>query len=345
MSEPSRWVHEVSTVSVENKLDQLTNVVNSLVTGKGHSVKACGICTMTDHPTDYCPSLQDENVNAVGNFPGPPQRPYNPYSSIYNPGWRDHPNLSNAPNSTYQPRPPPSQPYQPPHKPSLETLMERFVQSQEQYQNQFDSRIQELEKQMSQLAQTVGRLESRGKLPSQTETNPKENVSAITLRGGTIIEPSIQEHKEAKKPTNLDSQEKDDATTKEGSPTPEPEHSLYAEPPPFPSRFLKKDKHAEEKEVLNVFQKVAINLSLLEVIRKMPRYAPFLKDLCAIKRKFSGHEKVNLGEYVSAILTRRFPLKFKDQGMFSIPRKIQKVSLKEVLSWTKRKRWMKLQCL
>ncbi|KAL4296849.1 hypothetical protein GQ457_12G019510 [Hibiscus cannabinus] len=42
---------------------------------------------------------------------------------------------------------------------------------------------------MSQLAQTVGRLESQGKLPSQTEANPRENVSAITLWSGTVIEP------------------------------------------------------------------------------------------------------------------------------------------------------------
>ena len=33
-------------------------------------------------------------MNAVGGFPGQPQRKYDPYSSMYNPGWRDHLNLS-----------------------------------------------------------------------------------------------------------------------------------------------------------------------------------------------------------------------------------------------------------
>ncbi|KAK8974437.1 hypothetical protein V6N11_072772 [Hibiscus sabdariffa] len=87
ISEPNRRVHEVNTVSLENKIKQLTNVVSSLVAEKSRPFKACGICTQTDHPTDSCPSLQDETVNAIGNFPGPPQRPYNPYSSSYNPGW------------------------------------------------------------------------------------------------------------------------------------------------------------------------------------------------------------------------------------------------------------------
>ncbi|KAK9019675.1 hypothetical protein V6N11_054187 [Hibiscus sabdariffa] len=93
-SEPNRRVHEVSIVSLENKIDQLTNVVNSLVAGKNSSTRVCGICAMPDHPTDSCPTLQEETVNDIGNFPGPPQRPYNPHGNTYNPGWKDHPNFS-----------------------------------------------------------------------------------------------------------------------------------------------------------------------------------------------------------------------------------------------------------
>ncbi|KAK8976403.1 hypothetical protein V6N11_013539 [Hibiscus sabdariffa] len=240
-------------------------------------MRAYGIYTMTDHPTDCCPTLQEETVNAVGNFPGPPQRPYNPHVLKLN----------------------------------RVTLM-------------------------SQLAQTVGRLESSGKLPSQTETNHRENVSAITLRSGTIIEQQAQKENGAKKSIRVDeantgSQEEGDATTQRRNSTPEPEQSPYAEPPPFPSRFIKKDKQAEEKEILDIFRKVEINIPLLEVIRKVPRYARFLKDLCTNKRKLFGHEKVNLGENVSAVLTRRLPPKLKDQGMFTIPCKIGKVNIKRAM--------------
>ena len=44
-----------------------------------------------------CPTLQEEpieQVNAAGGFLGQPQRKYDPYLSMYNSGWRDHPNLS-----------------------------------------------------------------------------------------------------------------------------------------------------------------------------------------------------------------------------------------------------------
>ncbi|KAK9037350.1 hypothetical protein V6N11_022262 [Hibiscus sabdariffa] len=158
---------------------------------------------------------------------------------------------------------------------------------------------------MRLLAKTVSRLDSQGKLPSQTEPNPKENVSAITLRSGTVIEPSLQKQKSP----NAGSQ-RDDA--KGEDPATEPEPSPYAEPPPFPSRFLKKDKQPEEKDILDIFHKVELNIPLLEVIRKIPRYARFVKDLCTNKRKLMGHEKINLGENVSAILTRRLPPKLKD---------------------------------
>ena len=44
-----------------------------------------------------CPTFQEEpieQVNAAGGFPGQSQRKYDPYSSMYNLGWRDHPNFS-----------------------------------------------------------------------------------------------------------------------------------------------------------------------------------------------------------------------------------------------------------
>ncbi|XP_019166874.1 PREDICTED: uncharacterized protein LOC109162641 [Ipomoea nil] len=93
-----RRVNEVNISSLDNKLSQLTTLVQQLVVRNVQQVKACGICAVTGHPTDMCPTLQYnscEDVNAVGGFPGQPQRNYDPYSNTYNPGWRrDHPNFS-----------------------------------------------------------------------------------------------------------------------------------------------------------------------------------------------------------------------------------------------------------
>ncbi|PPR80366.1 hypothetical protein GOBAR_AA40348 [Gossypium barbadense] len=118
-----------------------------------------------------------------------------------------------------QPRPPPF-PNQPPQKTSLETIVEKLAISQEKFQTQTQSHLQEIDKQISQLAQTIGRLESQGRLPSQTETNPRENVSAITLRSGTVISLELTKEPEKiekdKEDTSLKSQDEKSSPTSVG---------------------------------------------------------------------------------------------------------------------------------
>ncbi|KAL4282651.1 hypothetical protein GQ457_16G016350 [Hibiscus cannabinus] len=344
LSEPNQRVHEVNHVYWEKKFEQFADMVAYMLADKKRSFRPCGICTLTDHLTDYCPCLQ---VYGVGNFPGPPQMPYDPYGDTYNLEWQDHPNFSYAQDPWSYPT---YQPYEPPNS-TLEDLLDQLVQSQTQTNSrmqemekqvtQTNSRMQEMEKQISLLAQTASRLESQiqEKLPLQTELDPEENVSVITPRSETVVEPPIQEQKEAEKSLNSDFQEEDDATTKKGSATPKPKASPYVTQPPFLVRFIEEDKHAEVKENLDVFRKCEIHIPLLEVIREMPRYAHFLKELCANTIKFFGQEKVNLGEHISMVLARWFPPKIKNQDMVAITRKIDKISLKEVLSWSK------LQCL
>ncbi|KAK8504668.1 hypothetical protein V6N12_046917 [Hibiscus sabdariffa] len=212
---PTQAKDLISTMAANSQQFGATSEPNQRVHEIKKSFRPCGMCTSTDHPTDGCPSLQDETVNAIGNFPGPPQRPYNPYSNTYNPGWRDHPNLSYAPNpkSNFQSKTPQ---YQPSNKSTMEALLDQIVQSQSQLaqsQTQTNSRVQDMEKQVSLLAQTMSHIDSQlqGKLPSQTEPNPKENVSAITLRSGTVIEPPVQPQKE--KGLNADSQRNDKTET------------------------------------------------------------------------------------------------------------------------------------
>ncbi|KAK5840870.1 hypothetical protein PVK06_009775 [Gossypium arboreum] len=99
--EPPRRVHQLSNSTIEDRLDRLTNIVNSLITEKSKPARVCGICATPEHTTDACSSLCDDSMahlDAVGNFPGLPQRRYDPYANTYNPGWRDHPNFSYGAN-------------------------------------------------------------------------------------------------------------------------------------------------------------------------------------------------------------------------------------------------------
>ena len=162
----------------------------------------------------------------------------------------------------------------------------------------------------------MGRLEAQGfnKLPSQTEVNPKENVSAISLRSGRQL--GDRTRNEVDKDLGL---KKDEATTsREEIPPPKvipkPSIPTNISSLPFPSRFAN-----SEKEMFDMFLKVHVNIPLLDAIKQVPRYAKFLKELCTNKRKLKGNEVVNVGENVSAVLQQKLPPKCKDPGSFTIP--------------------------
>ncbi|KAJ9135975.1 hypothetical protein P3X46_033093 [Hevea brasiliensis] len=122
------------------RMDQTPMKVNEV--RNVQPVKACEICSGSGNATDMCPALQEDesmqHVNAVGNY-GQPQHRYDPFSNTYNPGWRDHPNLSygNQPmQNQYQqqrqvnlPPPPPSN-----QGMSLDEIVKALASNTQQFQ-------------------------------------------------------------------------------------------------------------------------------------------------------------------------------------------------------------------
>nr|XP_027060879.1 uncharacterized protein LOC113687473 [Coffea arabica] len=252
----------------------------------------------------------------------------------HNPSWRDHPNLSYGGNrqtnfvpnrqqgyqQQYQPLPPPP----PSSSPSLEEMMKQLIATTAQNQQRTDSEMQSIRNQMSQMATTINRLESQvqRKLPSQPEVNPK-NVSAMTLRSGKEIQepdPVIPKDKDEERiEKELEEEGRD---TKNPKVTSDPIIAVRTNPPPFPSRLEKPKKQDKEKEVLEIFRKVEINIPLLDAIKQVPRYAKFLRDLYINRRRLKGDKRVVVGKNVSAMLQRKFSPKFGDPGIFTIPCRI-----------------------
>nr|KYP47182.1 hypothetical protein KK1_031205 [Cajanus cajan]KYP52313.1 hypothetical protein KK1_025786 [Cajanus cajan] len=77
-----------------------------------------------------------------------------------------------------------------------------------------------------------------------------------------------------------------------------------------------------DKEILETFRKVEVNIPLLDAIKQIPRYAKFLKDLCTHKRKLKGNERISIGRNVSALISElvpHIPEKCKDPGTFYVP--------------------------
>ncbi|KAM1067235.1 hypothetical protein ACFX2B_022302 [Malus domestica] len=88
---------------------------------------------------------------------------------------------------------------------------------------------------------------------------------------------------------------------------------------PFPRRFMQSKKDESDKDILDTFRKVQVNIPLLDAIKQVPKYAKFLNELCTTRKRASNKEVVRVSENVSAVLQRKLPPKCKDPGSFTIP--------------------------
>ncbi|XP_024965769.1 uncharacterized protein LOC112505966 [Cynara cardunculus var. scolymus] len=102
-------------------------------------------------------------------------------------------------------------------------------------------------------------------------------------------------------------------------------------PPPFPTCIQMSNKAREEKEILETFIKVEVNIPLLDAVKQVPRYAKFLKELCTNKRKLMGNETINMNENVFSVLQKKLPPKCKDPGVFTIPCKLGNVTINRAM--------------
>ncbi|WJZ91063.1 hypothetical protein VitviT2T_010170 [Vitis vinifera] len=84
--------------------------------------------------------------------------------------------------------------------------------------------------------------------------------------------------------------------------------------PPFPQALHGKKGIRNASKFLEVLRQVKVNIPLLDMIKQVPTYAKFLKDLCTIKRGLNVNKKTFLTEQVSAIIQCKSPLKYKDPG-------------------------------
>ncbi|CAN6554915.1 unnamed protein product [Malus baccata var. baccata] len=323
----------------------------------------CGVCSIQGHASEKCPQLIEnggwESANAIG-FQSQNQPRHDPYSNTYNPGWRDHPHFKwrepQQPHNQggFRQQPPGFFPktYGPPQNqaqsgPSasgtsldndaLLKILTKLSNGQEDQakamQNQ-DKRVDQLEKQIGQIAEFVGKFRDPGQLPSSTIPNPKggfESAKAITLRSGKEVgagSSSKTGHNEDEL-MQMEEEESKQPTTKVVPPLPQVPNvpnlpnsvhtNVFPSNVPFPSRFMQTKKEEAEKDILETFRKVQVNIPLLDAIKQVPRYAKFLKELCTTRKRMSTKEVVKVGENVSAILQRKLPPKCKDPGSFTIP--------------------------
>ena len=189
-----------------------------------------------------------------------------------------------------------------------------------------DSMHSEISNKYDNLQSSISRLSNqhrgpeKGKFPSQTQQNPRgmheigsasdpnariEEVKAVvTLRSGKELKPAVP-NLAKKAPRVVELLEEEQPTGEEVK------HSV---PPPFPQALRKRKKSVNQTEILEVLRQVKVNIPLLDMIKQVPTYAKFLKDLCTIKRGFNVNKKAFLTKQVSAIIECKTPVKYNDPG-------------------------------
>jgi len=68
------------------------------------------------------------------------------------------------------------------------------------------------------------------------------------------------------------------------------------------------------EKFLEIFQQVKVNIPLLDIIKQVPTYAKFLKDLCTQKRHTQVPKNIILASGLSDVLSQSMPVKYKDPG-------------------------------
>jgi hypothetical protein len=63
-------------------------------------------------------------------------------------------------------------------------------------------------------------------------------------------------------------------------------NSSFKTIPPLPLSSFRSKKEDKEKEVLEVFKKMELNIPLIDDIKKIPKYVKFVKELCTTKRAY-----------------------------------------------------------
>ena len=101
----------------------------------------------------------------------------------------------------------------------------------------------------------------------------------ITLCGGKVVGKHILDPRETSKDSILENREES------VEPLAHEEITNSPHVPPFPQALIKPKKPNHNLDIYKVFKQVKVNIHLLDVIKQVPSYTKFLKELCTVKIK------------------------------------------------------------
>nr|GEU75514.1 reverse transcriptase domain-containing protein [Tanacetum cinerariifolium] len=158
-------------------------------------------------------------------------------------------------------------------------------------------------------------------LPSNTITNPKEDLKGITTRRGTAYPgPTIPTTSSSPAVERETEATKDRRRPTSGFIAPKPNQSSSIS---YPSRLqdqkLRDKANDQCEKFFQIFKDLNFNISFTDALILMPKFSPSIKSLLTNKDKLFDHARTPLNEHCSAILLKKFPEKLGDPGKFLIP--------------------------
>nr|GEZ77188.1 reverse transcriptase domain-containing protein [Tanacetum cinerariifolium] len=201
----------------------------------------------------------------------------------------------------------------------LDIRMNRFEKSLNDMKNSFITLTAPLKAVEENLY--INKPSSSSSLPSTTIPNPKGEAKAITTRSETIEETTDTELPSTKdiQPPLVQVEVQVDKPTEETSVViPKAKANL-----PYLSR-LQKEKLREKDDILaakfmEIFRDLHFELSFVDALVHMPKFAPMFKKLLNNKDKLIELTKTPLNENCSTVALKKLPEKLVDPGRFLIP--------------------------
>ncbi|XP_057771204.1 uncharacterized protein LOC130991020 [Salvia miltiorrhiza] len=178
--------------------------------------------------------------------------------------------------------------------------------------------IKRLETTVGQLSGTLNQMQQQqqpGKLHGQG-LQPHQAQAVTVLRSGKKVDNKVETHTdEPPKETREEEMVKELPPPREEEQQGEPSEPLHkATKPyrpliPYPGRLRNEKQDQQFTDFYNMLAKVNVNLPLLDVIRNVPAYVKFFKELASKKRKFVDNEKILVSEVANSIMQQPLPPK------------------------------------
>ncbi|GKA28407.1 reverse transcriptase domain-containing protein [Tanacetum coccineum] len=262
------------------------------------------------------------------------------------------------------------------------TDFENYVKANDAVLKNVQNQVQNLQNQMANVTSLLTSLcdnfknsastSNLGTLPSQTITNPRQQINAITTRSGKTLEgPSTplvptpvvsnpQKEPEQNPKTSTEKVQNPNLENTAHVPPPEEEESIFMEIPkpkakktvnveiqdlnsprpipsklPYPERMKVRENDkpsAQHSRFLKMFKQLRLEIGLKDALVEMPKFNKWLSSLLRNKEKLEEIAITTVNAECSAIIMNKVPEKLEDPGKFLIPCALQELDRTSALA-------------